>query len=301
MDYLELHQELPSDRTTMIAAFAGWTNAGEAATRAVRYMARRLSTERVASIDSEEFFNFTQVRPYVNATPDGNRVIYWPSNDFFTVDDETTDEKLLLFNGTEPSLKWRTYTELVLDTAEKCGVKQIVTLGASLAATPHTRTPIISGTTTDPRWQEMLAEWGILRQNRPTYQGPTGISSAIREAATERGIPYVSLMSRVPHYLQAPFNPPVTQALLNYVCRMLGVTVDLTRLETRSEDFRQQADQLIREEEDMAPYVRQLEEEYDSSATTPQDLPQPEDADPTQLVEDLEDFLRRERGDDSEN
>ena len=294
MSQLDIHHELPTDCTTMICAFAGWTNAGESATRAVRYMTRRLQSKHVATIDAEDFFDFTQVRPLVKATEDGTRSIFWPNNDFY-VDEQGMDERLLLFYGTEPSLKWRSFISLLLDTAESTGIKQIVTLGASLAATPHSRPQIVSGTSNTPEWDDLLADQGILRRNPSTYQGPTGISTAIREAATDRGIKYISLMGRVPHYLQAPFNPPVTQALIANVSQLLGFEIDLSRLEKRVDDFRQQADKLVREQDDMSQYVAQLEKEYDASNVDLIDPSPIETTDPEALVQELEEFLRGER------
>ncbi len=63
MDYLEFHREPPSNLTTMVVAFGGWIDAGEAATGAMRHMIRRLSAPRLASINPETIYDFTQVRP----------------------------------------------------------------------------------------------------------------------------------------------------------------------------------------------------------------------------------------------
>ena len=49
----------------LIAAFAGWNDAGESATSAVRFMRRRWREEPFAEIDPEEFYDFTQTRPRV--------------------------------------------------------------------------------------------------------------------------------------------------------------------------------------------------------------------------------------------
>ena len=58
MDGLIQHQELPGPKfPTMIVAFAGWPDAAEAATRAVRYLVRKLPAKKFASIDPEEFFS----------------------------------------------------------------------------------------------------------------------------------------------------------------------------------------------------------------------------------------------------
>ena len=187
MDYVEFHHEPPANLSTMVVAFGGWIDAGEAVTGAIRHLVRYLSASHLASIDPEEFFDFTKVRPVVRLTADGNRTIRWPRSEFYTWQPPESRAGLLLFRGMEPQRMWRTYSKLLLDIAEQCGVKRIVSLGALLAALPHTRPPRVTGSSTDPAWQALLEDWGIYR--RPSYEGPTGIATVVLDAATRRGMP----------------------------------------------------------------------------------------------------------------
>ena len=68
MDSVEFHRELPTNLPTMVVAFGGWIDAGEAVTGAMRHLVRHLSASHLASIDPEEFFDFTKVRPVVRLT-----------------------------------------------------------------------------------------------------------------------------------------------------------------------------------------------------------------------------------------
>ena len=293
MDYLELHREPPSNLTTMVVAFGGWIDAGEAVTGALRYMIRHLSASRLASIDPEEFFDFTQVRPYVRMTADGNRALRWPRSEFFTWQPPDGRAGLLLFRGMEPNRRWRTYAKVLLDLAEQCGVKRIVSLGALLAGLPHTRPPRVTGHSTDPDWQTRLEDWGIYR--RPSYQGPTGIATAVLDAATQRGITYLSFMGQSPHYLQGSANPAVSRALLTHVTRLLDIEIDLSRLDESVKAFDTRCDQAVANDSSTQAYVRELEQEYDSAAD---EEPRPlleEDLNPEKLMQELEDFLREER------
>ena len=154
----------------MVVAFGGWIDAGEAVTGAMRYLVRHLSASHLASIDPEEFFDFTKVRPVVRLTADGQRTIRWPRSAFWTWQPPESRAGLLLFRGMEPHRMWRTYAKLLLDVAEQCGVQRIVSLGALLAALPHTRPPRVTGSSTDPAWQALLEAWGIYR--RPTLRRP---------------------------------------------------------------------------------------------------------------------------------
>jgi len=293
MDHVEFHCEPPANLTTMVVGFGGWIDAGEAATGSIRYLVRRLSATRLASIDPEEFFEFTEVRPFVRRTADGNRAIRWPRSDFFMWQPPDAQEGLLLFRGMEPNLKWRTYATLLLDFAEQCGVQRIVSIGALLAAIPHTRPPRVTGRSPEPKWRALLEDWGIFRQ--PSYQGPTGIASVVLEAATQRGIPHLAFMGQAPQYIQATANPAVTRALLTYVTRLLDIDLDLSSLDEAVEAFRSRCDQAVANDRSTQTFVRELEREYDSTLGDEAQAPLDEDMNPEDLVQELEDFLRDER------
>ena len=85
----------------MVVAFAGWPDAAEAATRALRYLARKLGAKKFAEIDPEEFYDFTLVRPRTRVNRQGERVIRWPRNDFYQVPGDANSDGLLLYVGTE--------------------------------------------------------------------------------------------------------------------------------------------------------------------------------------------------------
>src|SRR5256886_10679975 len=60
----------------------------------------------------------------------------------------------------------------------------------------------------------LLEGWGIYRL--PTYEGPTGISSVVLDAAERRDLQHVGFMGQAPHYLQDSENPAAIQALLRH-------------------------------------------------------------------------------------
>jgi PAC2 family protein len=78
MDEVTFHREPPSHLPTLVMALGGWIDAGEAATGAMRALVRQLKAEPLAEIDPEDFVDFTQVRPVVRLTAEGERTIRWP-------------------------------------------------------------------------------------------------------------------------------------------------------------------------------------------------------------------------------
>ena len=293
MDSIEFHCEPPSNVSTMVVAFGGWIDAGEAVTGAMRYLVRQLGASLLASIDPEDFFDFTRVRPVVRLSAGGERIIRWPRSAFWTWQPPASRAGLLLFRGMEPQRRWRAYATALLDVAERCGVQRIVSLGALIAAVPHTRPPRVTGHSTDPQWHAQVEAWGIAR--RPSYEGPTGIASVVLDAARRRGMSYLTLMGQAPHYLEGATNPAVSRALLTYVTRLLDLELDISPLEKAVQAFRTRCDQAVAQDAATQAYVRQLEQEYDA---TGDEAPRPlrdDTFNPEQLMHDLEEFLREER------
>jgi proteasome assembly chaperone (PAC2) family protein len=293
MDEVTFHRDPPTNVPTLVVAFGGWVDAGAAATGALRYLVRQLAAAPLASIDPEDFCDFTQLRPVVRLDAEGQRLIRWPRSAFWTWQPPASRAGLLLFRGMEPQRRWRTYTTLILDVAARCGVQQIVSLGAVLAAVPHTRPPRVTGTSTDPAWHAWLETRGMARRSR--YEGPTGIATVVAEAATRRGLSYLTLRGQAPHYLGDAANPAVSRALLTTVAHLLDLALDVSPFEGGAQSFQTQCDQAVAQDAATQAYVRQLEQDYDApSAETPHPR-RDDDFNPEQLMHDLENFLRQER------
>ena len=128
------------DKPVMVCAFRGWNDGGQGASLACSYLARAWHAEKFADIDPEDFFDFQMTRPTV-ARVAGGRRIEWPENSFqhARVGSGTGARDAVLLLGTEPSLRWRSFTGLVTRLASDMGVSMVVTLGSLLADVPHTR------------------------------------------------------------------------------------------------------------------------------------------------------------------
>ena len=200
---------------------------------------------------------------------------------------------LLLFRSREPNQKWRTFTTALLDVAEQCGVKQMVSLGAFLAGAPHTRPPRVTARTTAPEWQTLLEEWGIYR--RPTYEGPTGIVPVLLDAATRRDMLHLDFMGQAPHYLYGAENPAVIQALLTYVTRLLDLELEVSQFDRAVKAFRTQCDRAVASDPSTQAHVRELEQDYDAMVDEELKSLHDEDLNSEKLMKELEDFLREER------
>ena len=293
MDHVQFDGQPRATMTTLVMAFGGWIDAGRAATGAVRHLIRDLGAERLAAIDPEEFFVLTQERPEVRLRDDGDREIHWPKSEFFASYPQSGGDGLLLFCGPEPHQRWKAYTKAFLGVAEQCGVRRIVSLGALLASAPHTRPIRVTGRCTDAASRSLLEAWGIYRV--PTYEGPTGISSVVLDAAGRKDMQHVGFMGQAPHYLQDSENPAAIQALVSYAARLLNLSPDMSQFTEAIDDFRTQCDRAVARDKATREHVRRLEQQYDAeTAEERQPLPSGE-LDSDKLMQELEDFLRKQR------
>ncbi len=287
-DYVTIHETPGVKLERLILAFGGWPDAAEGATTAVKFLQRKLRAKKFAELDPEEFYDFTQVRPYSSRTKDGRRRVRWPANEFYYATPEKggLDQGMLFFQGVEPNLRWRTFAKTIADIAEECGVKTVIHVGALLDAVPHTRSVRLTGSSTHTDLQRAL-DAASIRSSK--YQGPTGISTAVMEACCNRGMSYVSLWGHTSHYLQAAPNYRVSYTLAQTLSRLLDLNLDLEELRTAATTFDEEVVKAIAKDDQLAAYVRKLEGDYDESVGA-NEIP-----DPADVLRELEQFLKSEQ------
>jgi len=279
---------------TMIAAYKGWNDAGNAATYALEYIISQTGATMFASIDPDEFYDFTQVRPYTRPIGDYGRVITWTPNNFYYAHISESKD-YVFFVGTEPNLRWRRYSSLLVKMANRLGVKEVISLGSMLADTPHTRPVPLSGGASSPELGEKLRSLGI---NSSFYEGPTGIVSVAGLTLAESGIQHASIWASVPHYISASPNPKAALALVDSVERLTGLRVSVDRLQMEAITFESQVDAAVSDNPDIEQYVRELEqrvEDQQNEDTQDEGAPEGYDASEAEgLIRSIEEYLRQQ-------
>lgn len=257
-------------------AFEGWNDAGDAATTAAQHIADRFDSTPFAEIDSENFYDFTDTRPLVHLD-DGERVIEWPINEFSASIIEQADHDLIVLRGLEPQLRWRTYTEQIVQLATELNCQMVISLGALIADVAHSRPTTIYGSTDNP-------ELGKRLDLEPSsYEGPTGIVGVVHSAFQAKGINSVSLWAAVPSYVPHANSPKAALALVERLAQVLGFPILGGNLVEATAHYETQITELVSEDDETRAYVENLESQYDSSMT-------PESG--ASLIEDLENFLK---------
>src|SRR5688572_1314144 len=157
MDALAWEAQPPPLRSpVLVCAFAGWNDAAGSATTALTSVAESLDAELVAQVDPEEFFDFQANRPTIRLNEGETREIEWPGNVLLTARPDGAERDLVLLAGTEPNLKWRTFSDGIAEAADELGVEMVVTLGALIADVAHTLPVPITGLASDSNLVDRL-------------------------------------------------------------------------------------------------------------------------------------------------
>jgi len=290
MSDVRIHEEPELRRPLVIAGFAGWNDAGEAATSAVRFIRRRWRAEPFADIDPEEFYDFTQARPHVRLDK-GERVLEWPATEFAAHRVADADRDIILLSGIGPHVHWRRFVENIVGVCRQYDVSGFVTLGGLLAEVSHSNAVRIGGSATDP---ELARELGFDEPSTSSYQGPTGIVGVLSRELRAAGIETASLWANIPFYIQRSPNPKGALAILQRLNSAFKLELSLHDLEVFAARFDAQVAADLEQNPEAAEYARRVADEEG------EDLGEPasEDAelpDAESMVDELERFLRQQR------
>ncbi len=286
MDAVEWSERPQLRRPVAVVAFEGWNDAGDAASLAVSYLAQTWEAKEFATIDPEEFFDFTETRPQVKIVDGTTRALEWPTTDLLHAQVPGTERDVVFLRGVEPQLRWRTFSRAIVEILQEVGVETVVILGALLADVPHTRPVRVSGSTEDT---ELAGRLGVLSN---TYEGPTGIVGVLHEAFQSAGMSTASFWAAVPHYVHQVPSPKAALALVERSAGVLGARVNPLELRVAAEEYERQVSERVADDEDAAAYVAQLEEADDTDRLDTDPAPSPLPADAGALAEEVEQFLR---------
>ncbi|MEV4513762.1 PAC2 family protein [Dactylosporangium sp. NPDC049525] len=269
-----------------IAAFEGWNDAADASTAVVEHLEQEWGAEPIAALDPEDFYDFQVNRPTVMMSEGETRRIEWPTTRFSVATPPDAERDIVLIRGIEPSMRWRTFCEQVLEVCHSLEVSRIVLLGALLADVPYTRPLPVSGSA--PRGATAIDTTERLGLTPTRYEGPTGIVGILHDACVRADLDAVSFWVHVPHYANNPPCPKATLALLHRVEEVLDLPVPTGDLAKESSEWEERLKQAAEQDAELAEYVRELEERSGDAGL------QPLSGD--EIAQEFEKYLRRRGG-----
>jgi proteasome assembly chaperone (PAC2) family protein len=249
----------------MVLAFSGWMDGGDVSTGTVEWLVKTLDAQRVADLDPEGFyiFNFpgpmevsALFRPHTRIEDGVIEAYQPPTNMFFC----HPLDRLLLFNGKEPHLNWHEFADCLFAFASQASVSSMYFIGSVGSALPHTREPRLMSTVSDESLKSELEPYVSKFAN---YEGPASFSTYLMTEARERGLCMASLVMEIPAYIQGT-NPRCIEAMIRKLAGILGLQAGLDRLRAIADAWEQRLNQALEPEQDLAKYIRKLEEDYDN-------------------------------------
>jgi hypothetical protein len=248
----------------------------------------------IGAIDPEDFYDFQVNRPVIEIEGGHTQRLIWPTTRISLARAQPTDESVpptglardvVLVHGIEPNMRWRAFSEELVQGLESLGVELIILLGALLADAPHTRpVPVSVGSSN----AKLAAEATMGGTSRVDYKGPTGIVGVLQHTCAGAGIPTISLWAQVPHYVAQPPSPKATLALLRGVEDILDAPLPLADLPEEARAWERGVDELAEQDSEVADYVRTLEQAKDAM-----DLPE---ASGDAIAREFERYFRRNGG-----
>lgn len=262
----------------LIAAFQGWSDAGDATTEALQHLIDLQGAELLHVIGGEGYVDLQLQRPKVYRDDNGRRVLEWPDTRLYgtvhrpgdpldgIVDGETITtlggapaHDLFFLNGVEPSRAWENFADEVVELAEIWAVDLVVLLGSMFSDAPHSR-PIIANISSESA--DLRERFGAVRSE---YEGAAGVTSAIDIALEAAGIATLSLWVQVPHYVHSAPSPKATLAILDKLEELLDVVIPRGELFAQATEWETNINRIAANDDDMSRYIRSLEEARDEA------------------------------------
>ncbi len=252
-----LVEEPKLSEPVLVVGLSGWIDAGYGGGAALSHLLEAGETTVVAAFDVDVLVDHRSRRPVMHLVDGVNTGLSWPVIELrHGVDLEGHD--LLLLTGAEPDIRWRAFTEALVDLASQLGVRLVVGLGAYPAPVPHSRPIRLATTASDT---ELAARAGDVHA---TLDVPAGVGAAIEERCGEAGLPAVGLWAQVPHYAAGMPYPEASATLVEGLARVAGLRLDVAELHEAARLHRDRLDDLVATNIEHTQMVHTLESAYDA-------------------------------------
>ena len=251
MSYEQLKDEKLNNPILLISSY-GWSDAGYAASSAIKYLIKSKKASKIAKINSEKYIDFSQNRPKVLIKND-KRYIKWPDSFFYSIKMPDEENDIILFLTHEPNFYWNDFSGIIKNYCNKNSVVATIFLGGLLAETTHYKKITLLGNSSSSMLTKKV-KFNLTSSNK--YEGPTGIMGVMTKELESMNMQHASIWANIPYYLNSITNPKGAQAILNELNKMLPLNLDLKEINDLSSKFDGYLENIL----DEHPEIKQITE-----------------------------------------
>lgn len=239
-----------------VLGFSGWPDAGKLVEFTLIQLKNLIPHEQAAVWDLDGFWHTESTRPQINVQHGQIHRMDWPCYQFFIARADESSGPILLGNGPEPSLAWRSFAKELVRLLKSWGCREIYLLGSLLDQIFHDET-LITSVVQDSGNYNRVRELGC---ELIEYTGPSAIHSAIMAEAKQSDIPCMSFWAHLPFYLSGP-HELITAEFLRILGKMLGVELPTDDLMKAWQKREKQIEQLVHQDQELRQTLESIKKQ----------------------------------------
>ncbi len=214
-----------------------WPGMGEVAFKAAKYLVEHLKCVEFAQIPSEEFFYLTgsNVDSGILSVPNlpAGKFYYWKNNQGKTENKVQGNDLIIFISEAQPDLaKAEDYCSRIIRLAVRCKVKTVIAFAAMPQPVDHTQDCSVYFAATSPQLLANLKKYNINLFNEGQISGMNGLFIGL---AKMQGIHGFCLLGQIPLYTIQIENPKASLAVLETLCKILQINIDLSTLAAQAQ------------------------------------------------------------------
>ena len=235
--YIEMIEEVDLREPIFIEALPGIGHVGKLV---AEHIIHELDAKKFAELYSPSF------PPQVFVNEDGT--IEPMKNEFYALNGENGQDYLILIGNTQGLSPEGQYEicGIILDFVQKYNAKEMYTLGGLGTGQPIEKSKVFGAATT-PEIAESLKKYNV--NLRSADGGIIGASGLLLGMGMLRGMNGACLMGETPGYF---IDAEASKAVLTVLLEILGIEVDIAKLEERAEETRRMISKAQQMEQEMA-------------------------------------------------
>jgi hypothetical protein len=219
---------------------AAWPGIGNVALRAASYLRQKLGAEAFGEIAPMPFFE----PGGVFIEEDVIQPLRFPQSKFYFWRNPGSGSDIIIFEAeTQPSTRGYEFAGMVLDAAQRLGVRQVYTFAAALVQT-LVESPRVWAAAASQEKVEELKKYGVVLKGDFYIAGLNGLCLGL---AQERGMEAICLLGETIRYFPQVENPAASYAVLEVLTRVLGIEIDFTELMEEARQARRELERLVME------------------------------------------------------